>query len=399
MFIPLRTDRAPRRRPMVTEALLLINLAVYLVGAAGAYLGLLENPAAIAHWGRFDPVAARWWQLLTYQFIHDPEDLWHIAANMLFLWVFGCAVEGRLGRLGFAGFYLLGGVVAALAHAMKDPHPVIGASGSIAGVSGAFLALFPRSRVLILALIWGLVSIPSPWFIGFYFLVDFLSFALPGRGDRVAYMAHLAGYLYGFGTAFMLLATGILKREEFDVFFLFKQARRRSAFRRASRRGPAGLFDAAQADTERRLVRDAARQTPEPADPALTSRHAELRAEVNRLAAAGELRGAARRYQELLARSPGGPESVLPEPRQLDVATQLYADGADADAATAYERLLAAYPSSPKADEVRLILGLIYARKLGRPQRARELIEQARGRLRDDSQTALADRLLAELGS
>ena len=123
--------------------------------------------------------------------------------------------------------------------ALAPESPVIGASGSIAGVTGAFLALFPRSRIKVLVIFFfiGIFSIPSLWFIGFYFAIDVLrqSSSLLGGGEGdVAYMAHIAGYIYGFGTGFLLLATNVLKREEFDVFFVFTQARRRAAFRAAS---------------------------------------------------------------------------------------------------------------------------------------------------------------------
>jgi outer membrane protein assembly factor BamD (BamD/ComL family) len=90
---------------------------------------------------------------------------------------------------------------------------------------------------------------------------------------------------------------------------------------------------------------------------------------------------------------------VLPEQGQLDVASQLYAQSAHADAAAAYELLLDRYPTSGKADEVRLILGLLYARHLDQPDRARALIEQARPRLREQSHAQLADQLLAELAA
>jgi membrane associated rhomboid family serine protease len=422
MFIPLRTDRPPRRTPLVTQTLVLANLAVYLVGAAGSYFGLFEDPQALAAWGHFDPRDFKAWQLVTYQFLHDPHGIWHIAFNMLFLWVFGAAVEDRLGRVGFMGFYLTGGIVAALAHAMVNPGPVIGASGSIAGVTGAFLALFPRSRiqVLVFFFIVGMVSIPSLWFIGFYMAIDVLRQLgdLLGRGgSNVAYMAHLAGYIYGFGTGFALLATKILKREEFDVFFLFTQARRRAAFRSASREVPAGLWDSAQADTAKRLQRRAAR-APTPSDH--DERNAELQARINRLLASGDVKGAARIYQQVLAESraapgageapatpgkqaaPGagvGPGLVLTEQGQLDVASQLYAQSAYSDAATAYELLLDRYPTSGKADEVRLILGLLYARHLDRRGRAQELIERAKPGLREQSHATLADQLLAELGA
>ncbi|MHC4775209.1 MAG: rhomboid family intramembrane serine protease [Planctomycetota bacterium] len=129
MFIPLRTDRPPSRKPLVTQWLILVNLAVWVIGAAGDYFGWFEPPRTPTDLGHFDPEHFKAWQLVTYQFLHDPHGIMHLAFNMLFLWVFGAAVEDRLGRLGFLGFYLTGGIVAALAHAMINPGPVIGASG------------------------------------------------------------------------------------------------------------------------------------------------------------------------------------------------------------------------------------------------------------------------------
>jgi len=391
MLIPLRTDRPPKRRPVITEALIIVNLIVYLVGAAGPFFDWFEH-GAVAGFGHFDPHDFRAWQLVTYQFLHDPGGFAHIAFNMLFLWVFGAAVEDRLGRLGFLGFYLIAGMVAALAHSAVTTNPIIGASGSIAGVTGAFLALFPRSRIKILVFFFliGVYNIPSLWFIGFYFVIDLLRQLSPGDSN-VAYMAHLAGYVYGFGVGFALLALNILKREEFDVFFLFTQARRRAAFRAASKSGPAGMWTSAQADTSKRLAKIAAK-----AD-TITEReqqHFEKRAEISKLIAAHDLPAATKAYKQLLEEAP---QAVLAEPHQLDVANQLYADSEHATAASAYELFLEKYASSYKANEVRLILGLIYARRLDKPTQAKALIEQAKSKLRDKRQSALADQLLAEL--
>ena len=391
MLIPLRTDRPPKRRPVITEALIIVNLIVYLVGAAGPFFDWFEH-GAVAGFGHFDPHDFRAWQLVTYQFLHDPGGFAHIAFNMLFLWVFGAAVEDRLGRLGFLGFYLIAGMVAALAHSAVTTNPIIGASGSIAGGTGAFLALFPRSRIkfLIFFFLIGVYNIPSLWFIGFYFVIDLLRQLSPGDSN-VAYMAHLAGYVYGFGVGFSLLALNILKREEFDVFFLFKQAKRRAAFRAASKSGPAGMWSSAQADTSKRLANSAAKAEP------ITEReqhHFEKRAEISRLIAAHDLPAATKAYKELLAEAP---QAVLAEPHQLDVANQLYADSEHTIAASAYELFLEKYASSYKANEVRLILGLIYTRRLDKPTQAKALIEQAKSKLRDKRQSALADQLLAEL--
>jgi TolA-binding protein len=225
-------------------------------------------------------------------------------------------------------------------------------------------------------------------------------------------MAHIAGYVYGFSVGFFLLATKLLKREEFDVFFLFTQARRRAAFRAASRQGPSGLWDSAQADTGKRLAKQADGAAPPTPD---ELRRARLRTKINKLLATGDVAQAARTYQALLGEtSPANPDApskaeadqdaaiaatVLAEQGQLDIASQLYSNGAHADAARAYELLIQSYPTTARATEVRLILGLLYARHLNLPQRARELIEQAKPRLRDEGQTRLADQLLAELAT
>ncbi len=421
MLIPLRTDRPPKRTPVITQGLIVVNMVVYLAGVSGSFFGLFESAQELANWGHFDPHDFKVWQLVTYQFLHDPHGIWHLAFNMLFLWVFGSAVEDRLGRVGFVAFYIGGGAVAAIAHAVVTGAPVIGASGSIAGVTGAFLALFPRSRVQILFFFFfiGFFSIPSLWFIAFYMGIDVLrqlsdSF-LGGGGSDVAYMAHIAGYAYGFAVGFFLLATRLLKREEFDVFFLFTQARRRVAFRAASKQGTAGMWASAQADTGKRLAKQAAEAT------ALTPaqlRQSELRTTINKLLATGDIEAAARSYQTLLGETPppdgeGSSKTaddddastatiaatVLAEQGQLDIASQLYSLGAHADAARAYELLIQCYPTTVRANEVRLILGLLYARHLNLPQRARELIEEAKPRLRDEGQTRLADQLLAELAT
>ena len=375
-----------------------MNLIVYPIGAVGGVLGWFENPRVLTDWGHYDPAHFKAWQLVTYQFLHDPNGILHIVFNMLFLWVFGCAVEDRLGRATYLTFYLMGGALAALAHGALQPSPVIGASGSVAGVSGAFLALFPRSRIKILFFFFiiGIYEIPSLWFIGFYFLIDVLRQTgawLGGGGSGVAYAAHIAGYLWGFSLAFVLLATKMLKREEYDVFYLFTQSRRRAAFRAASRGGPAGMWESAAADTEQRLLREAEQAKPAPES---APRHAELRAEINRLAANHDLTAAAEKYRQLLDESP---DSVLPEQRQLDVANQLYAEHDHAHAAAAYELMLNHYPTARGAAEVQLILAVIYARHLDRPQRARELIESAQPKLRDEAQTALAHELLGELSA
>lgn len=394
MFIPLRTDREFRRRPVVTETLIVVNLVVYLVMSAGAYFQWFEIEQFISA-GSFKPFDFKAWQLVTYQFLHSPAGPWHIAFNMLFLWIFGGAVEDRMGRVSYLMFYLMAGMMAGIAHMQITQAPVIGASGSIAGITGGFLALFPRStiKVLVFFFIIGVFHIRSLWFIGFFFAIDVFRQTgelLGGGGSNVAYMAHIAGYLFGFFLAFALLGLRILKHDDMDVFYLFKQSRRRAAFRAASKSKPAGMWESSSADTAKRIEK----QTKAKPLTAAQQKHAKMRTEINQLAANHELPAAAERYRDLLAEQN---DAVLTEPRQLDVANQLYAQSDHETAARAYELFLESYPGSFNASEVRLILGIIYTRRISKPKRARELLEQAKGRL-DEKQRALANQLLTELG-
>jgi tetratricopeptide (TPR) repeat protein len=226
--------------------------------------------------------------------------------------------------------------------------------------------------------------------------VDVLRYfsGLFGRAEQpVAYAAHIAGYLYGFTLAVVLLALNIVKREEFDVFYLFKQSRRRAAFRAANKPNTGAMWDAPPAPTSRDVPDPG--EKPAPLSPA-DERTAQRRAEITGLIDDHDLPAAAARSRALLADTP---DAVLPEQRQLDVGNQLYAESDHPTAAAAYELLLEYYPMSSRAGEVRLILGLLYARKLDRPSQARELITAALTSLHDAAQRALAHELLAELGT
>jgi rhomboid family protein len=130
--------------------------------------------------------------VLTSMFLHG--GVVHLAVNLLTLWIFGNAVEGALGRLRFAGFYLVSGVVAALAQALAAAVsgdvlvPMVGASGAIAGVLAAFLVLFPRARIL---------HAPAGVLIGVWFAVQVLAIAF-GGDPGVAFGAHVGGFVAGY---------------------------------------------------------------------------------------------------------------------------------------------------------------------------------------------------------
>jgi membrane associated rhomboid family serine protease len=136
----------------------------------------------------------------------------HLLFNMLYLWIFGSTVEDALGRVRFLGFYLACGLVATATHVLTDPGstgPLIGASGAVAGVLGAYVVLYPRARVLsvfTLGFVFPGVSVPAWILLGFWFAVQavqgLLSFRHPDVG--VAFLAHVGGFLAGMGLGLIL---------------------------------------------------------------------------------------------------------------------------------------------------------------------------------------------------
>ena len=219
-MIPLKTNVPVATRPVVVWALLILNTAVFLwqiaLPAREAFLAATQYALIPRRYG--DPAWAyavgldprNHWPLLTNTFMHGG---WlHLIANMWTLWLFGAAVEDRMGRLRFALFYLLCGTLASWAHmaAYSDSEvPTLGASGAIAAVLGAHITLFPKSRVL---LIIPIIVIPLPLAIGtwWYAVVWFglqlwqgtgdLLFASPEMltgGGGIAWWAHIGGFVAG----------------------------------------------------------------------------------------------------------------------------------------------------------------------------------------------------------
>jgi membrane associated rhomboid family serine protease len=138
-----------------------------------------------------------WLALVTSIFLHG--SILHLAGNMLFLWVFGNNIEDHLGHVAYLVFYLAAGIIATAAHIAVQPDstlPVVGASGAIAGVMGAYLVWFPRARVttlIILIIIPIVTSMPAMWLLLLWFVSQFFTAA----DSSVAWVAHVAGFLLG----------------------------------------------------------------------------------------------------------------------------------------------------------------------------------------------------------
>ena len=146
--------------------------------------------------GSLFPDKSVWLSVLYSMFLHG--GLLHLGGNMLYLWVFGNNIEDTMGKVPFIVFYLLSGLAATLAHIAVQPDstiPVVGASGAIAGVMGAYLVLFPRAPIHTLIIFFLIMfrEIEARWLLGFWFLLQF--FTNPNEG--VAWMAHVGGFVFG----------------------------------------------------------------------------------------------------------------------------------------------------------------------------------------------------------
>jgi rhomboid family protein len=209
-LIPLKDDNPTRIVPFVTVALILANSIVFvyelllppdsskaLILALGVTPGEITR-AALHEPGRLGHVAVT---LLTAMFLH--ANIPHVAMNMLYLWIFGNNIEDVMGHGRFLVFYLLCGLLASLTQVMASPHsklPMIGASGAISGVLGAYLILFPAARVLTLlffVVFFRVISIPAIIVLGFWFLLQVLNAGHTGTGGGVAVLAHIGGFVSG----------------------------------------------------------------------------------------------------------------------------------------------------------------------------------------------------------
>ena len=226
-MIPLRDANPTRRPPVVTIALVIASLALF------AYeLGLLATGEAeldafvrtfgvvpaelMAAWGEGSFVSMESVTLVTSQFLHGG---WlHVLGNLLYLWIFGNNIEDRFGRVAFVLFYLAGGIAAALTQVATDPAsdvPMIGASGAIAAILGAYLVLYPRARItslVFLGFFYQLIDVPAVIVLAFWFvlqLVDGLaSLGVGGVGGGVAFFAHIGGFVFGVAVALVMRMLG-----------------------------------------------------------------------------------------------------------------------------------------------------------------------------------------------
>ncbi len=241
-MLPLRDENPhpPGFKPIVTYGLIIANVIVFFfeVAVTGQFFDFTnQNAFALFYnWGAVPncvmganvlninfgsgPIqiacpAEPYISLLTSTFLHG--GLLHLGGNMLFLWIFGDNIEQKFGKIKYLGIYLMWGVMAGLIHIAGDTNsviPAVGASGAISGVLGAYLVIFPRTRIqtfLMLGFFWRMMHIQARWFLPFWLVFqNLLPFFVGGfgiAGDGVAYLAHIGGFVVGLATGYIYKKT------------------------------------------------------------------------------------------------------------------------------------------------------------------------------------------------
>lgn len=222
-MIPLKDYNPTRRFAVLTFAIVVLNVVVFIkdrltghyarvlvhtdrgVEAATHFVGGLSERLALVPATLIRHPFFEWPTIFTSMFLHG--NWLHIGSNMLYLWIFGNNIEDTFGRARFLLFYFTCGIVAAVTQVLSDPTstvPMVGASGAIAGVLGAYLILFPRARILTLMpifIIFFTVEMPAYLIIGYWAFIQFANAYWLGGGEMgrggVAYFAHVGGFATG----------------------------------------------------------------------------------------------------------------------------------------------------------------------------------------------------------
>lgn len=244
-MFPLRDDNPAELFPVITFAIILVTVGVWvvvqgaglseaaLVGSVCTFGAIPAELSGTGAWGDSpcSPGGLAWGALATSMFLHGGWG--HLVGNMWFLWIFGNNVEDSMGHFRFLGFYLITGLVAALAHALSDPAsplPMVGASGAISAIMGAYLVLYPRARVKTLIFLFifiTVVEIPAFAYLGYWFLLQLVGMAVPVAAGGVAFWAHVAGFVAGVVLIFLFRDPQLVRAKRARVVLPRDQIRHR----------------------------------------------------------------------------------------------------------------------------------------------------------------------------
>jgi membrane associated rhomboid family serine protease len=368
-MIPIRTDSPLRRTPWMNWGIIAANVLFFLV---------THKMQSLGHKLALNPRNPELWQFFTYSLVHANGA--HLVGNMLFLFIFGNNLDDKMGHAAYLAFYLAGGVFSGVVYCTGgDVTRVVGASGAVSAVTGAYIVLFPRAQVTIafFFFIIAFFEIQSIYVIGFFFVKDLLM-NFSGAPTGVAHLAHIGGTLYGILLSAALLFFNLLPRDHFDMLSIARHWNRRRQFRELTAGGYDPFGYSPRVPVENRLPQPVTEQQ---------MRVQDLKGRINDALSHHDHIRAADSYLEL---KQVDAEQVLARQAQLEVANQLASQQRYNEAAEAYEMFLRHYKNFEQIEQVELMLGLIYARYLSRDDRAKEYLLRAMARLHGERELSLA---------
>jgi len=380
MILPFRTSIRPFRTPYANYALIVINAIIFLFQC-------LPDSLAWERTFMLIPLRPHLWQFISYAFLHG--GFMHVGFNMFFLYLFGNNVNDKLGSTGYICLYLAGAVFSGIGHTLVSSNPVLGASGAVAAVTGAYMVLFPQTLITIIYwfIFIGTMEVSALYFIAFKMII--LDNMIARYTPNVAYDAHLSGYAFGILASLILLASGLVSSSGFDLWSMIKQWNRRRHYRDTVSNG----YDPFTGRKSRKInAKEVKVKTA--AEKELEQKLHQLRNDIGQRIAQRNLPAAAQLYLELIKLD----SKQLP-PRQylLDIANQLASENKHVQSAEAYEKFIAHYRNYEYIEQVQLMLGIIYSRYLQKSKEAIKLLETARNKLTDEGQLKMCNDELDKL--
>jgi len=218
-MIPIRDDNPRRLFPLFTILLIAVNVAVFIYQLT---LSPSEAQTFILTYGAVPKQIIQGrglYTIITSMFVHG--GILHLLGNMLYLWIFADNIEGICGYVRFLIFYFICGIAAFAGHFILDPVstiPMVGASGAISGILGAYALRFPRARVHILfplfpfIWLWRIIRVPAVFALGFWFLIQIFNAVMSSRGSGVAWFAHIGGFIAG------LILIRVFEKKRYRVY-------------------------------------------------------------------------------------------------------------------------------------------------------------------------------------
>jgi membrane associated rhomboid family serine protease len=393
--LPIRTSIRPWRVPYANYALIAANALFFLLTYwphRNPFTGSAEilRPTAVQF--MLTPLRPYLWQFVSYAFLHS--SIMHIIGNMFFLYLFGNNVNDKLGHIGYLCLYLAGAVFSGIGHTLLNSNPVLGASGAVATVTGAYLVLFPQTLITVFYWFFYFIDtleISALYFIAFKLIIWDNIVEPRFSPSAIAYSAHLAGYAFGIVAMLIMLASGLIGSSRFDLWAMIKRWNQRRRYRDvvSNSYDPfAGLTTAKQIKVKE-VKKTAAQQQRE-------ERIKHLRNEIASRMLQHNLPAAAEAYLELIELDN---EQILPLQHLLDIANQLASESKHAESAQAYEKFLTHYSNYEYVEQVELMVGILYSRYLHKPELAIKHLQAAAQKLSDRGQVKMCNDELAELHS